>query len=122
MIKKEMIGEVLTRLYYSEVNFRIENQYDGGYRWSLTGWSDPNDNEWQLQRFDIDDAIEGKAQWIHKSTDIDRELSTIHFQKRDWFTRGGSIELEETITQLCDSVCMEYPETDFVKWYKTLKK
>lgn len=37
-ITLENVGEVFYRLYESEINFRFENFWDGGYTWSLVGY------------------------------------------------------------------------------------
>ncbi|HEY3406461.1 MAG TPA: hypothetical protein VGK59_23900 [Ohtaekwangia sp.] len=115
-VTKETVGELITRLYSSEINFRIETLWNGGYTWALTGYSS-DEKEKDLPRIWIDDAIQGTGRWIDVIGEIEEELNTIHFQKRDWFERGSREEVEEAISELCAAACRVYPDSEFAKWY-----
>ncbi len=77
----ENIGEVFYRLYDSEINFRFENFWDGGYTWSLVGYDgNPEHGEIRWSRIEVDNALDNLIKYpSHR-----KELDTIHFMKKDW--------------------------------------
>ena len=114
VITLQNIGEVFFRLYESEINFRFENFWDGGYTWSITGYEgEPESGEIRWTRIEIDNAIDDFIMWPDKK----KQLNTIHFMKKDWLMRGSAKEISEAVRQLCDAVCLTDPASNFTKWY-----
>jgi hypothetical protein len=110
------IGEIFDRLYQSEINFRFENFWDGGYTWALTGYEgDPEPGEIRWTRIEIDNAIDNHIMYPSH----EKELDTIHFMKKDWLARGNEYTIEEAVTQLAIAACRIHHDTDFAKWFLT---
>src|SRR5687767_9912031 len=101
-ITLQNIGEVFYRLYESEINFRFENFWDGGYTWSITGYEGiPDPDEIQWTRIEIDNAIYNFIMW----PDHEKQLASVHFMKKDWMARGTAKKIEEAVAQLCQAAC-----------------
>lgn len=113
-ITMENIGAVFYRLYESEINFRFENFWDGGYTWAITGYEDhPEPGEIRWTRIEIDNRIDNFIMW----PDHEKELDTVHFMKKDWLMRGTAETIQEAVTQLSRAACVTYPDSEFAKWF-----
>jgi hypothetical protein len=115
------IGEILYRLYESEIEFRIENMFDDGYRWSVVGDIGERTQSVNLRRLEIDDIImdndEGKQRPRIEIEEMRLEREIPHFIKRDWLLRGAETQLVMAIIKLAEAACTLYPNSDFTNWY-----
>jgi hypothetical protein len=115
------IGEILYRLYESEIEFRLENMFDDGYRWSIIGYVGERTQDINLRRMEIDDLIMDQDQHNERfqvCTDEMRiEQSIPHFLNKDWLARGAESQLVMSITKLAEAAVTCYPDSDFAKWF-----
>jgi hypothetical protein len=115
------IGEIVYRLYASEIEFRLENMFDDGYRWAILGNVEEPTQEINLRRIEIDDIIEdreqGKERIIWQSDQMKLEREIPHFIKRDWLMRGAEDQFVLAIKKLAEAACTLYPTSDFANWY-----
>jgi hypothetical protein len=115
------IGEILYRLYASEIEFRLENMFDDGYRWYIVGDIGERTQSVNLRRLEIDDMImdndEGRQRPRIEIEEMKLEREIPHFIKRDWLLRGAESQLVMAITKLAEAACSLYPDSDFAKWY-----
>lgn len=111
-ITKASIGGLLQRMYDSEINFRLECMWDGGFTWSLTA----SDRE-QRPRVQIDDELSGDFEFLCITEAYRTEVATIPHLIPDWLDRGGAYSIEVAVRELSDSICKHYPASDFTLWY-----
>ncbi len=120
VIKTE-IGEILSRLYDSEIEFRLENFFDDGYRWAVLGDVEEQTQKVNLRRLEIDDMImdahEKRERIFCESDEMKTERQIPHFLKRDWLMRGADFPLEVAIGKLAEAACRLFPDSDFTRWY-----
>jgi hypothetical protein len=113
-IARQEIGEIFYRLYESEINFRFENFWDGGYTWAVIGYEgEPEPGEIRWTRIEIDNALDKFI--MFPSEEI--YLSSIHFMKKDWLKRGTEKEIETAVIALWEASCRVYPTSDFAQWF-----
>jgi hypothetical protein len=105
-VKQKDIGETLHYLHDYEIDFRLENKFDGGFVWVLVGdESLPDLESFDLGRVYVDDRIQNNEEYSPQ------------FLNKDWLARGSCMTIEETIEQLCESVVRIMPRSMFTHWY-----
>ena len=82
------IGEIFYRLYESEINFRFENFWDGGYTWSVTGYEEESKNgEILWTRIELDNALDNFIMYPSE----ERDLTKVTYDEKR-LARSGNMQ------------------------------
>lgn len=111
---KQDIGEVLNRIYDSEINVRIEWVWDGGFTWVLVNSALP-----EPPRNMIDDTMQGNLEPVVFQEELRQDLKPPNLMKKDWLDRGSADNICDAMTELCLAVVQYFPNSNFTKWYRS---
>jgi len=96
-------------IYESEINCRIEWQYDGGIVWSIRNNTYP--------RIWKDDVLDTNFEIFHQSTENIIENLDMGL-KKDWIARGNEKEIDLALCKMYDAIIEHFPNSKASKWLK----
>lgn len=97
-----MFKKLLNYVYDSEINCRIEWQWDGGFTWSIQNSSFP--------RIWKDNDLDQCAKTTVRSKKYSEEMKNPK-QEVDWIARGNADDIENAFCEMFDAIIKHLPKS-----------